>query len=130
MRVGSPRDHADPARFDPAPGVLVFQLRHQAFWFSNCKIQNIVAKTCVVTGPGERLDIDLMYAELNNLCTFQKTMFPGLIYRPLRSPVVLLCFQSGKVVITGGRTVRDVELGWRMLWPQVRKFIVSAAATA
>ena len=50
-------------------------------------------------------------------------MFPGLIYRPHASPVVLLCFFSGKVVITGGRTVRDVEEGWRRLWPTLRVFV-------
>ena len=95
----------------------------QAFWFVNCEIQNIVAKTALPMRPGQRLDVDLMYAQLNNLCTFQKAMFPGLIFRPARSPVVLLCFQSGKIVITGGKTVRDVEMGWAVLWPQIREFI-------
>jgi hypothetical protein len=55
-------------------------------------------------------------------------MFPGLIFRPHASPVVLLCFFSGKVVITGGRTVRDVTEGWRRLWPTVRVFVKAAAA--
>jgi hypothetical protein len=55
-------------------------------------------------------------------------MFPGLIFRPHASPVVLLCFFSGKVVITGGRTVRDVTEGWRRLWPTVRVFVKAAGA--
>lgn len=96
----------------------------QKFWFVSCEIQNIVAKTCIDLKPGQRLDIELMYKRLNNLCTFQKNMFPGLIFRPLRSPVVLLCFQSGKIVITGGKTEEDVEMGWALLWPTVREFIV------
>ena len=69
------------------------------------------------------LDLDAMYTRLNLHCTYQKNMFPGLIYRPHASPVVLLCFYSGKVVITGGRTVRDVHEGWRRLWPTVKVFI-------
>ena len=54
---------------------------------------------------------------------YQRTMFPGLIFRPDNSPVVLLCFYSGKVVITGGKTMRDVRDGWANLWPTVKVFI-------
>jgi len=64
-----------------------------------------------------------MYTRLNLHCTYQKNMFPGLIYRPHASPVVLLCFFSGKIVITGGRTERDVVEGWRRLWPTMRVFV-------
>jgi hypothetical protein len=64
-----------------------------------------------------------MYTRLNLHCTYQKNMFPGLIYRPHASPVVLLCFFSGKIVITGGRTERDVAEGWRRLWPTVKVFV-------
>lgn len=64
-----------------------------------------------------------MYEELNSLCTYQKTMFPGLIYRPMNSPVVLLCFTSGKIVITGGKTIDDVVMGWTVLWCVVKRFI-------
>jgi transcription initiation factor TFIID TATA-box-binding protein len=33
---------------------------------------------------------------------YEPEQFPGLIYRPPKSPFVLLVFASGKVVITGG----------------------------
>ena len=49
--------------------------------------------------------------------------YTGLIYRGKDAPVVLLCFYSGKVVLTGGKTVRDIEWGWNMLWKVVRKFV-------
>ena len=64
-----------------------------------------------------------MYARLGLNCTYQRRMFPGLIYRPEASPVVLLCFYSGKIVITGGRTLGDIFEGWTRLWPIVRGFI-------
>ena len=64
-----------------------------------------------------------MYSRLNLHCTYQKNMFPGLIYRPHASPVVLLCFLSGKIVITGGKTKRDVMEGWRRLWPTLQVFV-------
>ena len=71
----------------------------------------------------EMLDIHSMYSKLELHCMYQKTMFPGLIYRPESSPVVLLCFYSGKIVITGGKTTQDVFEGWKKLWPTVRVFM-------
>jgi len=95
----------------------------QKFWHISCDIQNIVAKTTVTSHSGEYLDIDMMYQAHNKLCTYQKSMFPGLIFRPHRSPVVLLCFHSGKIVITGGKRELDVYVGWKMLWPIVKTFV-------
>ncbi len=76
-------------------------------------------------GPEDILDIQSMYNKLELHSMYQKTMFPGLIYRPESSPVVLLCFYSGKIVITGGKTTQDVHEGWKKLWPIVRIFIRS-----
>ncbi len=42
-------------------------------------------------------------------------MFPGLIYRPSDMPIVLLIFYSGKVVITGAKSMADVYAGWAKL---------------
>ena len=94
----------------------------QGFWLCSCDVQNVVAHVEIPVGAGH-LDLEAMYTRLNLHCMYQKNMFPGLIYRPHASPVVLLCFFSGKVVITGGRTVRDVNEGWRRLWPTLRVFV-------
>lgn len=56
-------------------------------------------------------------------CTYQRNMFPGLILRAKESPVVLLCFYSGKVVLTGGKNVKDIHQGWKALWPVVKKYV-------
>lgn len=93
------------------------------FTLANCEIQNIVAHVELPVGAGGMLDLQSMYGKLELNCMYQRTMFPGLIYRPDASPVVLLCFYSGKVVITGGKTTRDVHDGWRKLWPTVRVFV-------
>eukprot|EP00961_Rhodomonas_salina_P170067 2291999-Rhodomonas_salina.1 len=53
-------------------------------------------------------------------CTYQPQLFPGLIYRPDNSPIVIICFYSGNIVVTGGKSVSDIEHGWRRLWPLVR----------
>jgi len=102
--------------------------RTQRFWVACCEIQNIVAKATVPCADGAVLDVQSMYEEMNTLCTFQKTMFPGLIFRPVNSPVVLLCFTSGKIVITGGKTVEDVIFGWFLLWPVIKRFVRPTAA--
>ena len=91
------------------------------------RAQNIVAHVEVPVGNGI-LDLEAMYTRLNLHCTYQKNMFPGLIYRPHASPVVLLCFFSGKIVITGGKNERDVMEGWRRLWPTLKVFIRAAEA--
>jgi len=92
------------------------------FKLINCEIQNIVAHVELPVGKG-LLDLHSMYHKLELNCMFQRTMFPGLIFRPDESPVVLLCFFSGKVVITGGKTTQDVFEGWKKLWPTVQVFI-------
>ena len=91
-----------------------------------CDVQNMVAHVEIPVGKGGSLDLHAMYAQLALNCTYQRKMFPGLIYRPEASPVVLLCFFSGKVVITGGKTMDDVFSGWNMLWPTLKRFIVAA----
>ena len=89
----------------------------------DCNVQNIVAHAEIPLKPGQTLNIQQIYESMPMECTYQKNMFPGLIYRPDASPVVLLCFYSGKIVITGGKTTMDVHGGWRKLWPTVRVFM-------
>ena len=97
----------------------------RVFQLFACDVQNMVAHVEIPVGPGGALDLHGMYSQLALNCTYQRKMFPGLIYRPEASPVVLLCFFSGKVVITGGKTMDDVFSGWNRLWPVLKRYIVS-----
>jgi len=90
----------------------------------NVKTQNIVGNVDLKLRD-EVMDLDQMHKDYNIYSTYQKNMFPGLIFRPDNSPVVLLVFLSGKIVITGGKSTRDVNDGWQMLWPIVRKYVRS-----
>ena len=54
-----------------------------------------------------------LYAEKSSLCTYQPSIFPGLIFRPQRSPVVLLVFKSSRIVVTGARNYDDIINGFR-----------------
>lgn len=89
----------------------------------NNTIQNIVGHVEVPLPEGGKLDLDRLYDTHCTHCTYQRNMFPGLIFRPDRSPIVLLCFFSGRIVITGGKSVRDITVGWKRLWPVIRNFI-------
>ncbi|KAJ1468624.1 transcription factor TFIID-domain-containing protein [Baffinella frigidus] len=94
-----------------------------SFLVRNAVVQNVVAHVVLPLLPGQRLNVDRLYEIHACNCTFQKHMFPGLIYRPYSSPVVLLCFYSGKIVITGGKAEADIARGWEQLWPIIKQFI-------
>lgn len=96
---------------------------HARYCIVNCDVQNIVAHSEIKLRGNQMLNIQRMYEDMAMECTYQRNMFPGLIYRRRDAPVVLLCFYSGKVVLTGGKTIRDIEWGWNMLWKVVRKYV-------
>lgn len=107
---------------------IVRMLRQQVdgvdFRVSDNTIQNIVGHVEVPIAPGGCLDLDRLYDTHCTHCTYQRNMFPGLIFRPDKSPIVLLCFYSGRIVITGGKSDEDITIGWQRLWPVIKNFIV------
>lgn len=110
------------------------------FYVHDCEIQNVVANVIIpgsspAIPPDSRLNIHAMMLYLNanvkeHVCQYRKNLFPGLVYRPANSPVVVLCFCSGKCVITGGKTIEDVHLGWRLLWKDIKRFVVDPQGRA
>jgi TATA-box binding protein (TBP) (component of TFIID and TFIIIB) len=110
------------------------------FHVQDCEIQNVVANVII---PGStplipqnaRLNINAMLVHLNEenqqvVCQYRKFLFPGLVYRPPVSPVVVLCFSSGKCVVTGGKNTNDVDLGWAILWHNIKRFVVDPEGRA
>jgi transcription initiation factor TFIID TATA-box-binding protein len=104
-------------------GILEECIPGHSFQLCACDVQNMVAHVEIPVGEGGYLDLHGMYANMALNCTYQRKMFPGLIYRPESSPVVLLCFFSGKIVITGGKTMEDVFTGWKRLWPTLKGYV-------
>lgn len=96
----------------------------QKFEIVSYEVQNIVAHVDIPLGEGQRLDLDRFYSENAKEVTYQRNMFPGLIFRAIDNPIVLLCFTSGKVVVTGGKSTQHIQQGWKLLWPRVRQYIV------
>ena len=109
--------------------LLRVHLPHFRFTLQDVTIQNIVGNVDLCLGSTSHIDLNKMYAEENIYCTYQKNMFPGLIYRANSCPVVLLLFYSGKIVITGGKSRRDILDGWTTLWPVVKQYISPSNAT-
>jgi transcription initiation factor TFIID TATA-box-binding protein len=95
----------------------------QCFQVNDCVVQNMVAHSTFNLLPNQRFDIQAMYEHLPVDCTYQRNMFPGLIYRSSTCPVVVLCFFSGKVVLTGGKSIADIHNGWKIIWDISRRFI-------
>ena len=95
------------------------------FNLKHVRIQNIVGNVDLKL-DGQEMDLQRLFEEHGVYCTYQRNMFPGLIYRPDNSPVVLLLFNSGKIVITGGKSRIDVMQGWKRLWPFVKQYITDS----
>lgn len=92
------------------------------FHLVKCDIQNIVGHV-ELPEANMKINLESMYQQFQLNCTYQKQLFPGLIYRPANSPIVLLCFYSGRIVITGGKHLKDIFNGWARLWPDIKRFI-------
>ena len=53
---------------------------------------------------------------------YEPELFPGLIYRMQVPKVVLLIFVSGKVVMTGAKTVADILRAFEVIYPVLYKY--------
>ena len=50
-----------------------------------------------------------MVGEVMDNAMYEPEQFPGLIYRMTEPKVVFLLFSSGKIVITGGKSEKEVK---------------------
>ena len=88
------------------------------------KIQNIVGTVDV--GYPIRLE-GLVYAH-STFCSYEPELFPGLIYRLVSPRVVFLIFVSGKIVMTGARTERDLTEAFAKVHPVLLEYRKAAVA--
>ena len=49
--------------------------------------------------------------------SYEPELFPGLVYRMVRPKLVVLVFVSGKIVITGAKSLHDLDEGFRLVYP-------------
>jgi len=68
------------------------------------KLENIVASAKL----DRNLDLDLIAFSLENT-EYEPEQFPGLVFRMDDPKVTFLLFGSGKIICTGGRSIKDVR---------------------
>lgn len=69
------------------------------------QVENIVSSAKL----DAKLNLDTIAFNLEN-SEYEPEQFPGLVYRMLDPKVAFLLFGSGKIVITGARSVKDVNI--------------------
>jgi transcription initiation factor TFIID TATA-box-binding protein len=60
--------------------------------------------------------------EHHKFCRYDPELFPGLIYRLTKPKLVMLIFNSGKIVFTGAKTREQLLEAFNLIEPVLRKF--------
>ncbi len=80
------------------------------------QVENIVASAKL----DGKLNLDGIAFELEN-SEYEPEQFPGLVFRMAEPKVAFLLFGSGKIVCTGGRSIKDVRIAVAKLDVRLRK---------
>lgn len=80
--------------------------------FRTFKIQNIVA-SAEVPHTLKLLELSRSYGPY---VSYEPDLFPGLVFRTTEPKLVFLLFRSGKIVITGAKSRREIEQTFKMLF--------------
>ena len=95
----------------------------QRFVMTGFDIQNVISHCELKVENDEILDIEALYEKYHIYSTYQPHIFPGLIFRYPNLRVVALMFFSGKVVLTGAKSLDDIERGWDVIYALVRSYV-------
>jgi len=80
------------------------------------RIENVVASTSL----GDELDLQSVAYTLDG-AEYAPEQFPGVIYRLAKPKTAILLFRSGKVVCTGGKSMKQVVESVRTVSEMIRK---------
>jgi len=94
-------------------GIGVEVVEHPEF-----RVQNIVASASV--GRELNLGAIVLGLELEGM-EYEPEVFPGLVYRINEPKSAILIFSSGRLVITGGKTLEDCEKSVDVLLDKLRQ---------
>ena len=79
------------------------------------QVENIVSSAKL----DGKLNLDKIAFNLEN-SEYEPEQFPGLVYRMLEPKVAFLLFGSGKIVITGARTIQDVHIAVEKVFKKLK----------
>eukprot|EP01083_Nonionella_stella_P315229 1138159_1 len=86
--------------------------------FRDFKIQNIVG-SC---GLGFPIRLEGLALKHTQFSSYEPELFPGLIYRMNDPKIVILAFVSGKIVLTGAKSQREILNGFNKIYPILVQF--------
>lgn len=72
------------------------------------------------------LQLHLMQASNTSEMAWENRKFPGLIWRDGKSKLVLLCFRSGRIILTGAKSRKQIDREWGRLYNIIMKFTDNA----
>ena len=81
----------------------------------NIRVENIVASAAL----GVIVPLEKIVSKLEGM-EYEPEQFPGLVYRMLDPKVAFLLFGSGKIVITGARTIKDVNIAVEKVFKKLK----------
>jgi len=86
--------------------------------FLDFKIQNMVGSADVHF----KIQLEALALKHAQYCSYEPELFPGLIYRIIQPKIVLLIFNSGKVVLTGAKERREIHEAFELIYPILKGF--------
>lgn len=86
--------------------------------FSEFKIENIMASVDVKFP----ISLEGISTAHQKFCCYEKDKFPGLIYKMGDPRMILLIFDSGKIVFTGSKTKHDIFCAFQKMFPLLINF--------
>ncbi|CAF0736165.1 unnamed protein product [Rotaria sordida] len=86
--------------------------------FLDFKIQNMVGSADV----SFKIRLEALALKHATYCSYEPELFPGLIYRVIQPKIVLLIFNSGKVVLTGAKERREIHEAFERIYPILKTF--------
>ena len=63
-----------------------------------------------------------MQASNTSEMAWENRKFPGLIWRDGKSKLVLLCFRSGRIILTGAKSRKQIDTEWGRLYNIIMQF--------
>ena len=97
---------------------MLNRLGDERLSFIDFNIQNIVSSVDM----GYPLLIQEMLRQRTDTCSWERRKFPGLVFRDGVSKLVLLVFRSGKLVLTGAKSKRQITKEWPRLYNIIKKY--------
>ncbi|KAF2427409.1 hypothetical protein EJ08DRAFT_554743, partial [Tothia fuscella] len=84
--------------------------------FENFQIRNMVATGHVCDPADYLIRLEGLAAKYMMFCRYEPEVFAGCVWRMVEPKVVLLIFPNGKVVVTGAKSVGEVERAFERIY--------------